>query len=347
MHTELGQVADAGGVSLSKRGRWGPAAALGLLFGGFLSVAWGEVSASDLDADPASGPVHLWVADRDAGALVGYDRDLLELRRLPQVRPVELAARADRGLWVVAAGEGGATGPHELRRLEADGKLGCSVALEAVLDLETLDGGDALVVELRPGGTRRVLRVRDDGALTTVETTPDAFCVAGRRGQVLVGGESGALRLHGPGPTEVRQRTFGGVLADLAPGPEDGTWWVLDAQGGPNAHRLALLGRDLASRWQVSAGIGALHLVEVPGAERVWLCDAAGASARRFGPGGVREIAWVQLPLVGADRGSARSDGSVVFAAPGALLHLDASGAPAAGQGGLDFAVDLEFVRWP
>lgn len=324
-----------------------PATALALLLGGFLSVAWGEVSVSEVDSLQPAGPPHLWVADRDGGALIAFDRELLEVRRIPQERPVELAVRADRGLWVICAGESGATGPHVLRRFEADGKLGVEVALEAVLDLETLEGGDALVVELRPGGGRRVLRVAEDGAVAVVETSTDAFSVAGRRGQVLVGGESGALRLHGPGPADTRQRAFGGVLGDLAPGPEEGTWWVLDCQGGPNAHRLALLGRDLSSRWQVSAGIGALHLAEVPFAERVWLCDASGAFARRFGPGGVRELAWVPLSLVGADRGSARADGSVVFAAPGALLHLDASGAPAPAQGGLDFAVDLDFVRWP
>ncbi|MCY3000394.1 MAG: hypothetical protein NTV21_01095 [Planctomycetota bacterium] len=310
-------------------------------------MAWGEVSASELDAKPASGPPHLWVADRDAGVLVGYDRDLLEVLRIAQDHPVELAVRVDRGLWVVNAGEGGSTGPHVLRRLDADGKLGCEVALEAVLDLETLEGRDALVVELRPGGARRVLRVADDGAIATVETSLDAFCVAGRRGQVLVGGQSGELRLHGPGPTDLRERSFGGLIGDLAAGPEDGSWWVLDCQGGPNAHRLALLGRDLASRWQVSAGIAALHLAEVPGAEQVWLCDASGSFARRFGPGGVRELSYVPLPLVGADRGAARADGSVLFAAPGALVHLDAKGAPVPGQGGLEFAVDLEFVRWP
>lgn len=346
-HEGQAQAAWAGvGASGSPR-RWGSAAALGLLFGGFLSVAWGEVSASELDSKPPSGPPHLWVADRDAGVLVGYDRDLLEVLRIAQDQPVELAVRSDRGLWVVSAGVGGATGPHVLRRLAADGKLGCEVALEAVLDLETLEGGDALVVELRPGGVRRVLRVAEDGGLTTVETSLDAFCVAGRRGQVLVGGDSGELRLHGPAPTDLRQRSFGGLIGDLAPGPEDGSWWLLDCQGGPNAHRVALLERELASRWQVSAGVNALHLAEVPGSEQIWLCDASGAFARRFGPGGVRELPYVPLPLVGADRGAARSDGSVLFTAPGALVHLDAKGAPAPGQGGLGFAVDLEFVRWP
>ena len=337
----------AQGAQVVVGGAGAPAAVLALLLGGFLSVAWGEVSASEVDATPMAGPPHLWVADRDGGALVAYDRELLEVRRIALELPVELAVRADRGLWVICAGEAGATGPHVLRRLDLDGKQACAVQLEAVLDLETLEGGDALVVELRPGGARRVLRIAADGAVTLVEASADAFCVAGRRGQVLVGGESGELRLHGPGPMAPRQRAFGGVLGDLAPGPEEGTWWVLDCQGGPNAHRLALLGPDLTSRWQVSAGIGALHLTEVPHAERVWLCDATGAFARRFGPGGVRELAYVPLPLVGADRGSARADGSVVFAAPGALVHLDANGAPAAGQAGLDFAVDLDFVRWP
>lgn len=331
--------------AFSARGR-----ALGLVLasvglGALVSAGWSELSSA---APRRAARVACWATDRDAGALVALDRDLLELRRVGLDRPVELGLRSDRGLWVASAGPGGPVGPHELRRLTGEGVREQELAIGALLDLEVVDGQDALLVELASGPGRRVLRVPSAGLAVEVERSPDAFCAAGRRAELLIGGESGSLRLYRePSPVPVAQRDFGGVVSDLAPGPDDGSWFVLDSHGGPNARRLALLERDLSSRWERAAGIAALHLVPVPGAERVWLSDPSGAVARRFGPGGALELSYVPLALVGADRGAARPDGSVVFAAPGALLELDSSGQPRPGQGGFDFLSDVEALPRP
>ena len=128
-------------------------------------------------------------------------------------------------------------------------------------------------------------------------------------------------------------------------------WWCLDVtQGG----RLVRLGPDLSERWSVAVAIQPLHLVPVPGEERVWLASATQPHARRYGPGGQLELDLEDLPLSGLDRGLAwgvrpaspgrrgpRASGGVLLVAPGALLHLDAAGQLAPGQGGFDYLVDV------
>ncbi|MFM7298918.1 MAG: hypothetical protein ACKO4Q_17065, partial [Planctomycetota bacterium] len=219
--------------------------------------------------------------------------------------------------------------------------------LGPVLDLEAVEGGQGsvLAVELASGGERAVVRIGADGALATLERSVDAFCAAGAWGCTLVGSERGELRLFGPDGQRLLRRSLGGVISDVAPGPEPGCWWVLDAAGGAGGTRLALLGRDLSSRWEAAAGVAALTLAPQRGAERVWLCDGEGALARRFGPGGAVELAHIGLAHSGASRASCGSDGVAWIAAPGALLCLDGSGARWPGQGGYGFLVDVERVR--
>ncbi|MBM3989709.1 MAG: hypothetical protein FJ298_01745 [Planctomycetes bacterium] len=300
------------------------------------------------------GAIAGWVLDRDGNALAGLDADRLLVRRFVVPAPVELAAASDGDLWVVSANPASPLGPTRLLLVDDEsGGVTREWALSTVLDLETVHGvelsgpvGDeALVVELDSGGERRVSRVARSGGCVTVERSSDAFCAAAAWGCTLVGSERGELRLFGPDGQRLARRAFGGVISDVAPGPQQGQWWVLDVASGAGGARLALLGRDLASRWQVPAGVAALTLAPVEGAERVWLCDEAGAFARRFGPGGVLELAHVDLAHGGASRASAGDDGSLWLAAPGALLCLDGSGAAIPGQGGWEFLVDVERAR--
>ncbi len=288
-----------------------------------------------------------WVIDRDGGALVALDAERLKLARHPLESPVELALDAEERLWVACAGPEGPVGPHRVVRID-----GVSGAVERewtcgpVLDLEAGEGaergrGEAWMVALAGSAEREVSRVPAVGPLAVVERSVDAFCVAGQRGAVLVGSERGELRLYGPQGQRLAVRNFGGLISDLAPGPQEGTWWVLDAQGSAQAHRVALLERDLRSRWERSAGIAAIYLAPVPHVERVWLSDANGSHARRFGFGGALELAHVALPHAGAARASAAPDGSLWLAAPGALLCLDGAGGVTPGQGGFDFLVDV------
>lgn len=291
-----------------------------------------------------TGPTRWYVADRDRRELVALDDDLLVVRRLALPLPIELAARGDRGLWVACADGGSPLGSHALRRLAPDGTVEQVFAIGALIDLDVVED-DALLVDL-VGGLRRVARIGASGALTVLSQSTDLNCAAGQSREVLIGSDSGGLELRDAASgTLLAARAFGGVIADVAPGPRAGTWWVLDAHGGPSVRRVALLDASLSTLWERAAGVAALHLVPVPRSERVWLADASGTSARRFGPGGNIELASVVLPVSGADRGVARSDGSVVFAAPGALVALHPDGSPASGQGGFDFLVDVERVE--
>lgn len=324
-------------------GRSGVWVAAGALAGG---VVLGLTSGAS--RSPERGPVAGWLADRDGGAVVGLDRERLEVRRIALDTPVELALGPAGDLWVACAGAAGPVGPHRLLLVEDEsGRIERELALGPVLDLEAVEGGsgDVLAVELGSTGPRQVVRVSPTGAVTLVERSEDAFCAAAAFGCTLVGSERGELRLFGPDGQRLARRDFGGVLSDLAPGPEPGTWWALDAAGGAGGTRLALLGRDLAPRWVVPAGLAALTLAPVRGAERVWLCDGEGALVRRFGPGGSLELAHIGLAHVGASRASVGNDSSVWIAAPGALLCLDGAGASVPGQGGFGYLVDVECVR--
>lgn len=315
---------------------------------GFLGLT--SKGASEAERGALAG----WVVDRDGDALAGLDGDRLLVRRVHVPAPVELALASEGDLWVVSAGPTGPVGPTRLLLVDGEtGDIAREWALSSVLDFETVHGfgstqagGDAaLVVELDRGGERHVVRVAKSGACATVERSSDAFCAAAAWGCTLVGSERGELRLSGPDGQRLVRRDFGGVISDVAPGPESGTWWVLDVAGGVGGTRLALLGRDLTSRWEVFAGVAALSLAPVAAAERVWLCDGEGALARRFGPGGTLELAHVGLAHSGGSRASAGDDGSLWIAAPGALLCIDETGARAPGQGGFEFLVDVERVR--
>lgn len=330
----------AGLRRMGRSGMWvaaGAVAGIGVL---------GLTSKASLALD--HGPVAGWLVDRDGGAVVGLDRERLEVRRIPLEAPVELALGSHGDLWVVCAGVAGPVGPHRLLLVEDEsGRIARELALGPVLDLEAVEGGsgEVLAVELSASGRRQVVRVAPTGAVTIVEQSEDAFCAAAAFGCTLVGSERGELRLFGPDGQRLVRRDFGGVLSDLAPGPEAGTWWALDAAGGAGGTRLALLGRDLASRWELPAGVAAITLAPVRGAERVWLSDAEGALVRRFGPGGALELAHVGLAHVGASRASVGSNGGLWIAAPGALLCLDGAGGSVPGQGGFGFLVDVECVR--
>jgi hypothetical protein len=316
------------------------------LLGAFGSLGVGALARSGAELDRSSD-VAGWAIDRDGGALVAFDAERLKLARYPLPSPVELALDVEERLWVACAGPEGPLGLHRLMRIDgATGSVLRELGTGPLLDLEAGESaergrGEAWWVALAGSAEREVSRLSAAGSVALVERSADAFCVAGQRGAVLVGSETGELRLYGPQGQRLAARPFGGVISDLAPGPEEGTWWVLDAHGSATAHRVALIERDLRSRWERSAGVSAIYLAPVPRTERVWLSDATGAHARRFGPAGSLDLAHVALPHSGATRASASFDGSLWLAAPGALVCVDGAGVVSPGQGGFDFVVDV------
>lgn len=299
-------------------------------------------------APPASSNAGQLVAtDRDAGAVVVLDADLIELRRFNVPYALEVELRADGRLWVVAASALGPLGPHTLLTLEPSGAVAAQTPIGPLLDLACLDGGAALLVVLRPDGQRDAVLHPTSGQTLQLGVGAAWASIAGQSNHVLVAGHDGSLASYSVGAATglAAQRQFGGVIADVAPGPQRGTWYVLDVGGSPNQRRLAVLDAQLATLWSAPLGCGALHLCVSPDRQRVWLADGAAGFARRFGPNGALELAWATLPVLGCERGVVRADGSAVFAGPGALVRLASDGSVLPGQGGFTFLVDVAARR--
>jgi len=317
-----------------------------LVLAGFATAGFGLGTLQTMPAGarrPAAMPA-FWVSDRGAHEVVGLDRDLVPVRRFALASPVEVEP-AQGGLWVLSARESGPLGPHDLFRVDYRGTPLARAAFEAVVDLATLDGGDALLVEWRVAGARedRALRVGPTGEVRELASGLGFSCVAGRGPRVVVGTESGevlAFPADGSGSL-LAQRFLGVQITDLAPSPHPGTWWALEAGGGS---RLFLLDDDLETSWEVATFLRALHLVPVlrgRGTGGVWLADSTEPLVRRYGLEGELEIERGDLPLSGLDRGLALASGGVLFCAPGALVHVGPDGSLQPGQGGFRFLVDV------
>lgn len=321
------------------RRRW---AAFGA--GAALFLVW-EVAQRALAGPPLPppGPVAFWAADRLAQRVIALDGELGVVRRLALDWPADVEPCADGGLWVLRSSDGSANGLRRLVRLRADGSLETELTTGLVRDLDVLAGRDALLVELgaSPGDPPRALRVGPEGAHHLALEVPDLACIAGSGETIALGAAGEVLRVDASGALLARA-DVGRRIVDLAPGPEPGSLWALDA--GPG-RRLVRLDAALALLWRVEVGLEALHLAPEPGAERVWLADTAGPRARRFGAGGLLEVDREELPLDGLDRALALAGGGALLVAPGAILRLDARGATVPGQGGFAELADVARAR--
>ncbi len=324
--------------------RW-RAALAGLVLAG--AVLTGGVAATGALVERGARSARFLAADRDAGQLVVLDADLLELSRLSMPYALEVEARRDGKLWSVSASALGPLGPHFLRRVDLSGAVDMELGIGPLFDLACADGDGALLVVGRPDGQREALEVSSGGGVRALEVGPALSAVAANGGRALVAGHDGWLRSYSltPGAPSTLSRQFGGVLADVAPGPLRMGFYVLDVAGSVSQRRLALVAEDLSTVWVKPVGCGALHLSVSPDRRRVWLADGAARFARRFGADGGLEIPFAALAAAGVERGLAHDDGGAVFAAPGTLLRLapDASALP--GQGGFDFLVDVAALR--
>ncbi len=288
------------------------------------------------------GPVAVWVADRDGHEVAGLDQDLFVALRVPVRYPIDVESRADGGLWLVSAPEGNPLTPHRLGRLDRSGCLRAEASLGTFLDLATLDGGDALVVDRDGSGRTRLRRVDADGGATQIAPTTGARCVAGADGRVLVGTDNGWLLLFDlaqPQLGAVQRRWCGGTVSDVAVGPSGG-WWILTT-GGPGGGRVLRTDAELRAVWEAPSGLQAVRLAPVPDDERVWLVDTRGPRARLLGARGRVDVPAAALAHAGLERAAATPDGGLVLVSPGAVLRLDARGARQPGQGGFAFLVDV------
>jgi hypothetical protein len=288
------------------------------------------------------GPIAYWLTDRDANLVIGLDENLIEVRELELPSPLRAQARDLGGAWIAHTPQGTPLSPQVLVELGPEGVALSSTPVQALLDLSTLDGGDALAVELGSDGSQRVLQVRGGTLPLVLARLPGVTCVAGARWRVLIGTSVGDLQLLpaagaiGIGSKRVH---LGGSLVDVA-AASDG-WWALDAAGGAGGSRLIRLDAELSLRWEVRCGVAALSLIPDVRRDRVWLADVNEPSLRRFGPGGELELALDALPTAGLDRGLAMSNGGALLVAPGALLRIDDRGRLSPGQGGFDFLTDV------
>lgn len=307
------------------------------------SLIGGPRSESDERALRPVGPVAAWAVDRDAQELVGLDADLLLARRVPLDWPISVRALRDGGAWVLRSSQGAPADPSVLDRIRADGSIGAEIDLGACTALALLASGDAVVVEKRTGsgGADRLVRCGEGGRTQILLEAPDLACAAETRSGLLAGTRRGEILRVAPDPLvgPIPRRLLEGGIVDLAPGPEPDEAWVLFGEGGA---RVGLLDAALELRWSVSTGFRSSCAGPIRGEERIWIADVERPVVRRFGPGGTIELDCGNLPVPGAERIVAWTDGGALLASPGAILRLDRRGRLLPGQGGFDGLVDLD-----
>lgn len=295
----------------------------------------------DMQAAPSvPGPTVLWAADRDGDRLVGLDRDLLIERTVPMTWPLEVEVTRDGGVWVLRSEDGQAGSSTRLDRLDPQGVLINELYLESCRDLDVIDDY-ALALE-RTNGSVRLVRVRTEGSLFVLQQRADLACVSGSNASVLCGTDTGSvLRIDARNGALLAEVQLGGTIGDIARGPTLGSSWALDTQG---TGRLFLLDATLAITWAAGVGFPCAHLGPVPGQERVWIADTSSARVRRFGPAATVELDRQGLPAIGLDRVLAWRDEALLLS-PGAIVHIDAHGLLAPGQGGFAWLSDAARLR--
>jgi len=287
-------------------------------------------------APPPGRPV-VWVGDRDGGQVLGLDADGLPSRSIRVAYPLELAARSDGGLWVLAGSASLADPVRRLLRFTDRGEVATEVPVPVASSLVALRGGDALLVA-GAGAARALIRVAADGEevlLVPVAPGAEVALAVGPAG-ILVSERRG-VRLLGAGGTEGFP---GRVFRPVAP-RADG-WWVVERR----AEGTLLLGLDRSLTRELARPLdelgldeaGELWLAPIPDGG-LWIADARGRVVRLDSRGRVRARSAVSLPgLLGC---AAAEGGGLWLIVPGALLRLNSRGGAEPGQGGFDYLAAL------
>jgi len=301
----------------------------------------------------------LWVADRDARALVALDRHLhvLETWRVPW--PLAIRRAGAVGLWVLAARHGPRSASRSLllvsrrRRVELERDVGAATAL--AVDAS----GRALWLERaageRWGAATRIGRAAPTGVVEILGKLGDVATLAVAGEHLVTAGSDGTLRQHAlvPGLEPLADVAGGGPLDGLVAWGQH-TWCLERAALVRRGPRLELLQRTELS----GAERGRCRLAAVDGGG-AWVIGARGRTLARVRSragtetpvGGARvgtaaspEAAtdWrVALPLLGCRRGVRAPGGGLWLAAPGALLAVDSGGEVLPGQGGFRHLADV------
>jgi hypothetical protein len=306
------------------------------------------LGAARLPFTTGAKPVRYWAADRDAHRVSGLDVQLVVRRTLDCGWPREVEARADGGVWVLRSGGPSAILGDRLDSFTPAGDLENEMSLTFAASLALFAEHDALVVEIdeTPQVAERLWRVAPDGTGTVLYEADGLACVTSAGREVWLGWRTGRLaRIASDGSRRViAQVDHDAEWGALAPGPSPGMLYALDLRA---PRRLCLLSSELALRRETVLGLDARSFAPVlangAATGSVWVADTSGARVRRYGTAGQLDFE-VPVALFGPDRPLALPDGGALFAAPGAILRLDANGQPRPGQGGFSWLSDLARV---
>ncbi|MFT5287669.1 MAG: hypothetical protein ACI8TQ_003857 [Planctomycetota bacterium] len=324
-------------------------AALGLAVGVSLGARswWTEAQT------PSDDEIVLWVADRDAQAVIGLNRGLLHRVCVPVAHPIAIASASNGGIWVVSALKASrSAGNFEWLRLDVDGQLLARGEMHDFLSMRaTLDGGVWLLSQkgrklqyLSGTGGEEIQNGKHVGGalangvgvtavyqpvVQTLDWNSCSFDCAqamavNREGELLVNGDDDGFELIEDGVQVDCPLVIESALDICSVG---GDWWIL-------TERLLLhitAEMDLAGLYDISKAGTKLIGSEVH--QGVWLLDGKGVSAELFSSR--RRSRWViEWEQSGACDGIELERGALLIATPGALIVLDENGHARAGQGG-------------
>jgi len=301
------------------------AAAMGAAFGS--ALWWKRARRTPLER------VAIWLADRGAGQVVGLNSELLHRVVIPVVHPVALQPASGGGVWVVSRLRG--ADAHEWLLFDASGELRSRGEL-AGFRCSRADGRGGFWALVRGG-----MGLERRGADGSVEFGPDARelrstdgrgaskLAANSNGELLawcVQGELGLIE----GEKSVRRECLREEVLDVC--GDDRGWWVLTES------RLLELDSGLTERRVWRAPERAARLFESSTGSGVWVLDRLGKRATLVGDR-TREWRTRKWRLAGVSAFRELNHEAILAAAPGALIVLDRSGEPRAGQGGFDHLV--------
>ena len=347
--TELGRARPwgmRGGVRIDRR------SALGFAIGAAIGGAswWRSARRAPLER------VAIWLADRGAGQVVGLNSELLHRVVIPVVHPIAVQPALDGGVWVVSnlRGQGSGSAFEWLlfdaegdlrfrgewagfRCLISDGCGGCWALVGGGSSLERRGPDGVVVFRLDAGEFHSSERAVAPLTSEPVESRSrrDAFgargLAANAADQLIAWRSNGELQLV-EGSRVTRRECFREEVLDLC--AEANGWWML-TEG-----QLLELGPDLSVRRAWRAPERAARLFYSSTGSGVWTLDQLGKRAELVGDRtrGWRVRKW---RLAGACVLRELKHEALLATTPGALIVLDRSGDPRAGQGGFDHLVAL------
>lgn len=317
-------------------GRWSGRLAPGLL----VYFLFGRCDEEAGRFDPPGAPC-LWLADRDAGAIVVLDAGLAEVERVPCKAPFALASRSAETCIVAAALDARATGRQALVWIEGGVEIGTAPL-----------GGDlrALVaIGERGGEVLALVRFADESVLIQCHwrsgdlrwefEAPLGVALDSRGEHAVVGGDDGRVelvRLADP-PVLVAARVLASPVVDVAFHEDGAGVWVSLADG-----TLARLGSELEVLL-LCGPFGTDSLVEC-GAGGAWILDRASAVLIRVDEEGAIR-ARTELAPEQPTSLCVLEDGRAVIALCGAVIAVERDGRTLASAGGFEGLTALEAQR--